>query len=164
MPGGKNLKKTLMEKIEKEEIKMKPRWHFIIGSILLFLGFLSATIFSILSINLIFFLMRKHYGAMYQYRLNYILTSFPWWLIIPSVLGIFFGLRFLKEYRFSYKNNFLVIVFGYILVIFLSAFLIDFFNLNSFFNRFGRRKFHQKYNIEKNQKFWQKQFFRRLSK
>ncbi len=152
-----------MEKIEKNEFKMKPKWHFIVGSILLFLGFLSATIFSVLSVNLIFFLMRKHYGAMYQYRLNYILSSFPWWLIIPSILGIFFGIKFLKEYRFSYKNNFLLIVVGYVLVIFLSAFLIDFFNLNSFFNHPRWKKLYpKKYYQEKKQKPWQRQFLRSL--
>lgn len=153
-----------MEKIEKEELKMKPKWYFIVGSILIFFGFLSATVFSILSVNLIFFLLRKHYGMMYQYRLNFILTNFPWWLIIPSVLGIFFGIKFLKEYRFSYKNNFLVIVLGYVLVIFLSAFLIDFLNLNQFFNRLGWRRLYPKYNIEKNQRPEQRQFYRRFNR
>lgn len=150
-----------MEKIEKNEIKMKPKFYFIAGSILLFLGFLSATILSILSFNFILFLLRKHYGPMYQYRLNNILASFPWWLVIPAFLGIFFGLKLLKEYRFSYKNNFLLVVAGYIFVIFLSAFLIDFFNLNSFFNRPGWRRFYPKYNREKNQRLWQKPPFRK---
>lgn len=153
-----------MEKIENQEIKMRPKWYFVAGSILLFSGFLSATIFSILSFNLIFFLLRKHYGPMYQYRLNFILTNFPWWLLIPSFLGIFFGIRFLKEYRFSYKNNFLLVVLGYVLVIFLSAFLIDFFNLNLFFNRPSWQRFYQKYNIEKNQKPWPGQFYRQFKK
>lgn len=154
-----------MEKIKNQEIKMKPKWYFVAGSILLFLGFLSATIFSILSVNLIFFLLRKHYGLMYQYRLNYILSSFPWWLIVPSILGIVFGIKFLKEYRFSYKNNFLVIVLSYVLVIFLSAFLIDFFNLNSFFARPGWQRFYQKkYYQEKNQRPWPGQFYRKFKR
>lgn len=137
MPKTKDLKNKIMEKIEKNEIKMKPRWYFVLGGVLTFIGFLSATIFSILSVNLIFFLLRKHYGPMYQYRLQLILANFPWWLVIISILGIFFGIKLLKEYRFSYKNN-LFLIFGvYILIIFLSAFLIDKFNLNNFFYQRG---------------------------
>lgn len=156
MPKKNNIKNQVMEKIKKGEIKMRPRWYFILGSITIFIGLLSATIFSILSINLILFLLKKHYGPMYQYRLSFILANFPWWLIIPSILGIILGLKLLKEYRFSYKNNFLFILISYILIIFLSAFLIDKFNLNSFFYQ---KKFFKKFLYK--QDFYQQRNFKK---
>lgn len=134
-----------MEKIKKGEIKMKPRWYFLLGAILTFIGFLSTTIFSILSLNFILFILKKHYGPMYQYRLQLMLKNFPWWLIIFSILGIFIGIKILKEYRFSYKKNIIFVVIFYLLIVILSAFLIDKLNLNNFFyqKRFFKR-FYQK--------------------
>lgn len=135
-----------MEKIKKDEIKMKPKWYFVLGSILLFLGFLSATVFSIFFVNFLFFILRKHYGPMYQYRLQFILSNFPWWILAVALIGIIAGIKLLKNYDFSYKKNFLLIVVGYILSIILAGFIIDFFNLNRFFYRQGWRRFYLKEN------------------
>ncbi|GAB4218711.1 MAG: hypothetical protein Fur009_1010 [Candidatus Microgenomates bacterium] len=139
-----NLKKQILEKIKKGEVKMKPKWYFVLGSLLLFIGFLLATMSSIFIFNLILFLLRTHYGPMYQYRLQMILLNYPWWLILIGFLSIFFGVRLLKEYDFSYKKNFWFLVLGYILIIFLSAYIIDYFNLNRFFTRGGfMKRFYQ---------------------
>lgn len=133
-----------MEEIKSEKIKMKPRWYFILGSILLFLGTVAATISSIFIFNLLFFLLRKHYGPMYQYRFQLIVSNFPWWIFLLAVLGIFAGIKLLKNYDFSYKKNFLLIIVGYILVIIFSAFIIDYLNLNQFFYGKGWRRFYFK--------------------
>lgn len=133
----KNIKQQIMEKIENNEIKMKPKWYFVVGSILLFLGVLFSTISAVFVINLMLFLLRTHYGPMYQYRLNLILLNFPWWLIVIGVISIFLGIKLLKQYDFSYKKNFLLLVFSYLLIIFLTAYLIDYFNLNKFFYEKG---------------------------
>lgn len=133
-----------MEKIEKGEIKMKSKWYFILGSLILFVGAVATTTFSIFFLNFLFFLMRKHYGPMYQYRLQMMIFQFPWWLLIFAILGLLMGIRLLREYDFSYKKNFFYIVFGYLFVVIVSAFLIDYLNLNHFF--YGRewRRFYLK--------------------
>ncbi|MCX7589813.1 MAG: hypothetical protein N2Z85_02650 [Patescibacteria group bacterium] len=121
---------------------MRPKWYFFAGSLILFIGVVSSTVFSIFLINFLFFILRKHYGPMYQYKLQFILSNFPWWILIIAVFGIIIGIKLLKEYDFSYKKNFLLIVGGYILAIIFSAFIIDFFNLNKFFYGQGWRKFY----------------------
>jgi len=157
MSKSKNLKKEVLEKIKKGEIKMKPKWYFIAGSLLLFLGTVFSTISTIFIFNFIFFLLRHHYGPMYQYRINLILTNFPWWMILIGILGVFFGIKLLKEYEFSYKRNFLMIVIFYLLSIFLSAYLIDFFNLNRFWYKMGSlKRYYQKNKIWENNNFYQK--------
>lgn len=142
-----------MKKIKSERIKMKPRWYFILGSIFLFFGTITATVSSIFILNLLFFLLRKHYGPMYHYRLQLILFAFPWWFLILAFLGIIIGVKLLKHYDFSYKKNFLLIVIGYILVIILSAFIVDYLNLNKLFYRPGWRRFYfQEKNFNKDLK------------
>jgi len=140
----KNLKNEILKKIKKGEIKMKPRWYFILGSIITFFGFLFSTISAILIFNLILFLFRTHYGPMYHYRLQLILTNYPWWLIILGIILLILGIKILKNYDFSYKKNFLVIIIVYFLIIFLSVYLIDYFNLNkSFYNRGFIKRFYE---------------------
>jgi hypothetical protein len=157
MSESKSVKNQVLEKIKKGEIKMKPQWYFAIGSMALFLGTVFSTISAIFVFNLIFFLFRRHYGPMYQYRLNLILNNFPWWIILVGILGIILGIKLLKEYEFSYKKNFLLIIILYLLVIFLSAYLIDLFNLNRFWYQMGPlRKYYQKNRIWKNNNFYQK--------
>ncbi|MGB9883209.1 MAG: hypothetical protein ACPLRN_01700 [Microgenomates group bacterium] len=152
-----NLKKQIMEKIKKEEIKMKPKWYFILGSLLLFIGFLLSTLFSIFIINLILFLLRVHYGPMYQYRLLMILINYPWWLILLGGLSIFFGIKLLNEYEFSYRKNLWFLVLGYIFIIFLSAYLIDYFNLNRYFYQ---KRFMRKFFQNEKQYFYNNKNFR----
>jgi len=106
MSKSKSVKNQVLEKIKKGEIKMKPKWCFILGSILLFLGTVFSTVSTIFIFNFILFLLRRHYGPIYHYRLNLILTNFPWWMILVGVLGVIFGIKLLKEYEFSYKKNF----------------------------------------------------------
>jgi len=157
MSKSKNIKKEVLEKIKKGEIKMKPKWYFIVGSILLFLGTVFSTVSTIFIFNFILFLLRRHYGPMYQYRLNLILTNFPWWMIFVGILGVILGIKLLKEYEFSYKKNFFLIVAFYILVIFLSAYLIDLLNLNRFWYQMGPlKKYYQKNRIWKDNNFYQK--------
>jgi len=134
-----------MEKIKKGEIKMKPKWYFVFGSISLFIGVLISTTSLIFIFNFLIFLFRRHYGPMYQYRLNLILTNFPWWMILIGILGVILGIKLLKAYEFSYKKNFFLILVSYFLIIFLSAYLIDYFNLNRFWSGWGvMRRYHQK--------------------
>jgi uncharacterized membrane protein HdeD (DUF308 family) len=144
-----------LEKIKKGEIKMKPKWYFILGSILMLLGLVALTITVIFIFNFAFFLFYRHYGPMYQYRLNLILANFPWWIVLIGILGLLLGIKFLKEYDFSYKKNFVWIIVSYIFIIFVSAYLINYFNLNKFFYSQGlKRRFYEKnHQIFKNKNF-----------
>lgn len=120
-----------------------------------FLGTVFSTVSTIFIFNFILFLLRRYYGPMYQYRLNLILTNFPWWMILFGILGVISGIKLLKEYEFSYKKNFFLIVIGYLLVIFVSAYLIDYFNLNKFWEGGYMRRFY-KDGFYKNNQFYKK--------
>lgn len=134
---------TIMTKVKSNEISMKPRWYFVLGSLSLMLGFVGFSIGAVFLTNLTFFLYRRH-GPMGEWRLQHLLTSFPWWVPMLAVLGLVLGVLQLRKYDFSYKKNFSLIILGFIFSVLLAAFVIDQLGLNDIWSRQGpMRRFYQ---------------------
>lgn len=125
-----NITKNIMQKIERNDIKIKSKWHFVFLSMILTLGTVFTFLSSVFLFSLLSFLFRTH-GPRYEYRLNLMLESFPFY--IPILATIFMGLGFylLKKYEFSNKLDFKYILLIGILSIFIGGFIMDFLNLNN---------------------------------
>lgn len=142
-----DLETIIMGKVKSNKISIKPRWFFVLGSALMVVGFTGLCILAVFFTNITFFLLRRH-GPMRQWRLQLMLDSFPWWIPLLVIVVIALGIWMLKKYDFSYKKNFLLIVIGFIVSIFLSAFILDYLGLNDVWSRRGpMRQFYQQ--IEK---------------
>lgn len=138
-----NLEKNIMAKVKSGKITMKPRWYFVLGSLLMSLGLAGVSIGIIFLTKLGFFLLRQH-GPMGEWRLQLMLSSFPWWLPVLALIGLLIGIYLLKQYDFSYKKNFSLVVIGFFASLVLAAFIIDFFGLGDTWFRHGpMRKFYQ---------------------
>jgi len=138
-----DFEKIIMAKVKSNEISMKPRWYFVLGSLLIMAGLVSFSIGAVFLTNLTLFLIRRH-GPMGQWRLQQLVASFPLWVPILAVVGIALGVIMLKKYDFSYKKNFWLIVFGFILSVFLTAFVIDQLGFNDVWSRKGpMRRFYK---------------------
>jgi len=123
---------------------MKPRWHFIIGSIVLISSLVGLNIGIIFLANLGVFIIRKS-GPFATWKLQSILSTFPWWISILAIIGVFIAIRILKKYDFSYKKNFPLIIAIFILTILFSGLLLDRLGLNERLSRGRMRKFYQEY-------------------
>ena len=156
-----NLEKTVMGKIKLGQVRMKPKWFFIVGSLLMTIGLASLTVGAIFLANLTIFLIRKK-GPGYG-RLSMMLTSFPWWIPVLAVLGVVLGVVLFKKYDFFYKKNFLLIVAGFIASIIIAAFAIDYLGLNDIWSRRGpMRRFYQQLEFKGGnfQKGWGNRLYR----
>ena len=132
-----------MDKINSNQITMKPRWYFYLGSISLMTGLVASSITAIFSLNLIFFLLRQH-GPRGMWRLQVLLSSFPWWVPILAFTGVFSGIWLLKKFDFSYKKNFALIASGFILGLIITAVLLDILGLNHiWFKRGPLRRYYR---------------------
>lgn len=141
----RNLEKTVMAKITAGSINMKPRWFFVLGSVLMMLGLVSASIGAIFLMNLLFFSLRQH-GPMGEWRLQLILKSFPWWILLLAIAGIASGIYLLKKYDFSYKKNFALIAGVFVIALILAAFLINLTGINDLWSRQRQmRRIYQKH-------------------
>ena len=132
----KNIKFAVMNKIRSGEVKMKPRWYFVVGSFVIMLGlvfsFISVTFLS----NLAFFFLRAH-GPMRDYRLAAIFGSLPWWVPVLAVISIVLGVVLLKKFDFSYQKNFVLILAFIGLAIIATAWILDYTKLNDLWFKRG---------------------------
>lgn len=147
MPGDPkiDISEKLMPMINKGEIKMRPKWYFLLGSLAMVIGIAGLTILSVFLVSLVTFSLRTH-GQMGAVRFQELLSSFPLGAVILSVAGVGLGVWLLKKYDFSYKKNFLLIVLGFISAVILAGWLINYTGLDSHWMKRGpMRGLYQKY-------------------
>lgn len=154
----KNITDNIMDQIHKDKIKIRPKIYFIVGSILTFVGLVSSVVVSVFLVGLIRFSLRSH-GRMAGYRLDQILSSFPWWTPILAIVGLIVGIWLLRKYDFSFKVNFKVVIIGFILAIVAGGWIIDSIGLNDLLIRSGpmqgmMRQYMQNNNIQGNGQGW----------
>ena len=133
---------SVMAKVRSNEINMKPKWFFVLGSLSIIIGLISLSIVATFLVNLTIFLLRQH-GPMGQWRLQQMVVSFPIWVPIVAIAGIILGVILLKKYDFSYKKNFWFVAAGFIISIVLAAFVLDRFGFNDIWTKTPMRRFYQ---------------------
>lgn len=125
-----NIEKDVMTKITKGQIRMKPKSYFILGSIFMGIGIISAIAIAIIFLSIDIFSLRLH-GPFYQRHITHMLEIFPWWAFIIALGGIISGYYLLKRYDFSYKKNAKAILIFAIICVGIAAYLVDYFGLNN---------------------------------
>ena len=130
-----NLEQTVMARIEQGKIAMKPKWFFVLGSLLLGAGLMGLSMATIFLLNLTLYYFKKRGPGMG--RLELMLANFPWWIPILALIGVVVSVWLLRKYDFSYKKNFWLIVAIFLVAILLAAGLVDQLGLNEIWSRRG---------------------------
>jgi len=146
-----NLEKKIISQIKSGDIEIKPKWHFMVGSLLLFSSLIGLSMGIVFLTNLCVFLIRRN-GRFMPFKLHLIISSFPWWIPALALIGFILGIRLLKKYDFSYKKNFILIIIIFVISILLSGVLVDKFGLNEHLSRGRMKKFYQRLEQPKNRK------------
>jgi len=120
----KNIADSVMSQIRQGKLKMRPKIYFILGSVFTMAGLAAAIAVSVFLVSLIRFAFRVH-GPIGQYRLDQLLSVFPWWAPVLAVVGLAVGIWLLRQYEFSYKTNFWVIIIGFIAAIVIVGWMMD---------------------------------------
>ncbi len=132
----KNITTSVMDQINQGRLKMRPKFYFVLGSVLSLGGLVASIVISVFSVSLTRFILRAR-GPMSGYRLEQILSDFPWWLPVLAILGLVGGAWFLRRYDFSYKKNFWLIALGFVVAIVLAGWLINAIGLDDMWLRRG---------------------------
>jgi di/tricarboxylate transporter len=142
-----DISKNVMNKINHGELRMRPRFYFVSGSILSFVGLVSCIISSIFLFGLIRFSLRSH-GPMAEYRLEQILGSFPWVILIIGILSLVAGIWLLRKYDFAHKINIKLLIIGFVVAVVVAGYLIDVIGVNDlFYSRGYMNKIYRQNNI-----------------
>ncbi len=132
----RNITENIMNQINRDKLKMRPKVYFMLGSILTFIGLVATVIISTFSVGLVSFSLRSH-GPMSSYKFDQILSSFPWWTLIVAIIGLALGIWLISKYDFSYKMKPWLVILGFILAIIVAGYIIDFIGLNDILSRRG---------------------------
>ena len=130
-----NIENKIMEQGLSGKVKMKPRWYFILGSVLSFAGLTGMIVGAVFLTNLTLFLIRKQGPG--TGRINMMLESFPLWVPLLAVAFVILGILVLKRYDFSYKKNFPLVAGTLVAAIILSALIINLSGLNDIWSKRG---------------------------
>jgi len=135
----KNITEDIMDQIKEGKIKMHSRIYFIVGAILTLVGLIISVITSIFIIGLMRFSFRSA-GPMGGFKLQHMITEFPWWLSVLAIFGLVVGILLIRRYNFSYKIDFKIVVVLFILAIIISGLVIDMIGINDELSRRGPMK------------------------
>ena len=91
---------------------------------------------SVFLVGLIKFSLRSH-GPMGQYRLDSLLSNFPWWTTILAIIFLFIGIWIMSKYDFSHKVKILHLIAGLILAVVIAGYFIDLIGINDTLSRRG---------------------------
>jgi hypothetical protein len=140
-----NITDGVMSRIKTGEVRMKPKMYFILGTLGMIIGLTSLVIVSVFLISLVSFSLRTH-GPMGDIRYQQLLASFPWWAPIIALIGILGGVTLLKQFDFSYKKNFLMIIIIFVGSVVIAGLAIDYIGIDSLWARRGMmRGLYQQY-------------------
>lgn len=132
-----------MSQVEMGTIKMKPRWYFWLGSGAMMVSLIGLMVTAVFLLNTVLFSLRSH-GPMSAWRLEVMLSSFPWWVPILAGLSLMASLWLLKKYDFSYRKNYIGVVIVVLIAVFLAAGLIQATGINESWSRQGpMRRFYR---------------------
>lgn len=125
-----------MNRIKNGQLKMRPKWYFVVGTILTFLGLVISITTSIFLVGLIRFVIRAQ-GLMGGFKIQQMISNFPWWLSVLAIGGLLLGVFLIRKYDFSYKINFKILIAVFILGIVLSGWVIDVMGINEILSQRG---------------------------
>ena len=132
----KNITDSIMGQIHQGKIKMKPRLYFIIGSMLSFVGVVLSILTTIFVISFIRFSFLAQ-GPMGEYKAEELVSHFSWFGPIFAILGLVIGIWLLRQYDFSYKINFRIMVVIVILAVTVAGIVLDMTGLNNIIFQHG---------------------------
>jgi hypothetical protein len=135
-----NITENVMSAIKKEQVTMKPKWHFVLGSVLMTGGLTGLAILSIFFISVISFSFRTHGGMGSMMRYERFLTSFPWGAVVVATIGVGLGSWLLKKYDFSYKRNFPLLIISALVAILFAGWLVNYTGLDALWMKKGPMK------------------------
>ena len=114
----KDIHKQVMQRIHEERIVMRPRWHFVVGSMLLGVGMAGAFLVAGFFVHVVLFHMRVR-GPLLFWRM------FPGLPLLVAIAGIWGGTYLLRKFDVSYKKSFVGLVIAIVAMVLMMGFLLE---------------------------------------
>ncbi len=122
------LAETIMGKIKRGELLMRPRWHFVLKAALALLGGAVVALAALLLVSFIFFALRSSGLAFMPlfgfHGIRIFFFSLPWILIGAVILFVIVLEVLVRRYSFAYRTPLLLSLCGLLLFTLLGGLLL----------------------------------------
>ncbi len=120
---------TIINKIKNGELKMKPKWHFMLKTVLAILAALGVAIAMFFLVGLILFILRLS-GGLYllKFGLKGVVPFFfsvPWLLLLVLIILVILLGALTRRFSLVYRRPILYSFLGFIFLALLGGFFID---------------------------------------
>lgn len=122
------IKNNILEKIKHGEVSMRPRWHFVLETILVVSGMVLLAMGLLYLLSFIVFFFRQS-GLFFTPLFGFhgiitFLYASPWLLIFVAIVFIGALEVLVRKYSFGYRTPLLYILFGIVGISFLGTYVL----------------------------------------
>ena len=111
-----DLGNVVMERIKSGQVKMRPRIHFVAGSLFIGAGLAGVIVLAVFFVNVASYKLRTlgPFGYLWfgEYGIRPFLATFPWAAFVVAICGLVIGISLLRRYDISYKKSFVGLILG----------------------------------------------------
>lgn len=126
---SEKIKKQILNKINTGEVEMRPRWHFVLETVLVMSGVILVTMGLLYVLSFIVFFLRQSglaFAPSFGIRgIVVFLYSSPWLLILSALVFLLALEILVRKYSFGYRTPLLYMLLGIVGVSLLGTYLIS---------------------------------------
>ncbi|MFO0743885.1 MAG: hypothetical protein U0469_02435 [Candidatus Paceibacterota bacterium] len=122
--------KKIEEVIKSKKLKMRPRWYFVLKTILIMSFSLILFLITIYLTDFVFFIFHEHQKFVPSMAFTDFLKTIPVIILLLIILFLFSLYHLVSEYSFVYRKNIL-----YVILILLMSIILIIVNLNIFIDK-----------------------------
>jgi hypothetical protein len=124
-----DIKKKILEKIQSGQVKMRPKWQFVLKAALLIIGIIFIVLVLLYLTSFTFFILRQtgiwFLPAFGLKGLGSLFVSLPWFLVLSGLMFILLLEAAARRYAFAYRRPLLFSVIVLILLVLITSFAIS---------------------------------------
>ncbi len=125
----KQLAEKVLSKLKTDKVKMKPKIHFILRTLLIVLGIVVLALFILYLISFVTFTLRAS-GLWFLpgfgfHGVRILFTSIPWLLVLTALFLIVILETLVERFSFAYRRPILYSTIAIVLIVVVSSFLIN---------------------------------------
>jgi hypothetical protein len=141
---NKSLGDNILNAIKKGEVKMRPKWHFILRGVLLGIGTALVVLTLLYIASFILFVLHQTgvwFLPSFGFQgLGLLFFSLPWILILIAAIFIFILELLVRQYSFAYRRPLLYSALGVIFLVLIGGFILAQTDLHPHFYRDARAR------------------------
>ncbi len=140
----KTIRENIIEKIKSGEVHMRPRWHFILKTLLAVVGITIIVLALLYLISFSLFILRQNgvwFITVFGSRgIGRFFASLPWVIIISGVVFVAILEILARRYSFVYRKPLLYSLIGIVVIVLAGGFFVSRVGIHEKFFRLAEEK------------------------